>query len=87
MLDNAAMTSIATVVGAGGMIGMQGTAAFAPDIKAALNELDPNIARRIGESLTQQQNKLMQATNLLMKPIVFYMHQNNLIREQDQLFK
>ena len=51
MLDNAAMTSIATVVGAGGMIGMQGTAAFAPDIKAALNELDPNIARRIGREL------------------------------------
>ena len=51
MLDNAAMTSIATVVGAGGMIGMQGTAAFAPDIKATLNELDPNIARRIGREL------------------------------------
>jgi len=51
MLDNAAMTSIATVVGAGGMIGMQGTAAFAPDIKMTLNDLDPNLARRLGREL------------------------------------
>jgi hypothetical protein len=51
MLDNAYMTSIATVVGAGGMVSMQGAAAFSPEIKKSLNELDPNLARRIAREL------------------------------------
>lgn len=51
MLDNAYMTSIATIVGAGGMVSMQGSAAFAPEIKKTLNSLDPNLARRIAREL------------------------------------
>jgi hypothetical protein len=51
MLDNAYMTSIATLVGAGGMVSMQGAAAFSPEIKRTLNELDPNIARRLAREI------------------------------------
>lgn len=51
MLDNAYMTSIATVVGAGGMVSMQGAAAFSPEIKRTLNSLDPNLARRLAREI------------------------------------
>lgn len=58
MLDNAYMTSIATIVGAGGMVGMQGVAAFSPDIKKALNKLDPNIARQIAREINITANEV-----------------------------
>lgn len=58
MLDNAYMTSIATVVGAGGMVGMQGVAAFSPDIKRALNQLDPDIGRRLAREINITANEV-----------------------------
>lgn len=57
-VDNAQMTSIATLVGAGGMVSLQGTAAFSPDIKRALNELDPDVGRRLARELTITANEV-----------------------------
>ena len=51
MLDKSKMTAIATAVGAGGMVSMQGAAAYGPDVALVLNELDPNLGRRIGREL------------------------------------
>ena len=58
MLDNAYMTSIATVVGAGGMVGMQGVAAFSPDIKRSINSLDPDLGRRLARELSITVNEV-----------------------------
>ena len=57
-VDNAQMTSIATLVGAGGMVSLQGSAAFSSDIKRGINQLDPDIGRRLARELTITANEV-----------------------------
>ena len=49
--ENARMTTIATLVGAGGIVTVQGGVAYTPEIKSFLNSLDPNIARKVARQL------------------------------------
>lgn len=54
MLDNAFVTSVASLVGAGGMVTMQGTAAFAPDVVTDIqNYLDPAPAKVLVRELNK----------------------------------
>ena len=49
--DNAEMTAIATVVGAGGIVTTQGVVSYSPEIKSFINSLDPNVGRRVAREL------------------------------------
>ena len=45
------MTTIATLVGAGGIVTTQGAVQYAPEVKSFLNSLDPNVGRKIAREL------------------------------------
>ena len=49
--DNAEMTTIATLVGAGGIVTTQGAVQYSPEVKSFLNSLDPNVGRKIAREL------------------------------------